>query len=226
VGLSLSPDGTTLLFHAEFTPAAANGEPPPAPVAIDAALRFSADTYNEQILSFVNNIRTRDGGTHVEGLKSCLTRALNQAARRAGKLKDGDANLAGEYVREGLTAVIGVSVAEPEFEGQTKGRLGNPEVRPAVASALGGELGRFLDFNPNILAAVVENAGRAQAAALAAKAAREVVRKKTLLTSTVLPGKLADCSSREASSEARCRGPVARALARRWPHLCPLLPSL
>ena len=199
VGLSLSSDGTTLLFHAEVTPSSSSDNTPQSPIAIDAALRYSDNSYNEQILSFVNNIRTKDGGTHVEGLKSCLTRTLNQSARRMGKLKEGDGNLAGDFIREGLTAIISVSVSEPEFEGQTKGRLGNPEVRPAVEAGLGGELSKFFDFHPEILNVIFENASRAQAAAAAAKAAREVVRKKTLLSSTVLPGKLADCSSREFS---------------------------
>jgi DNA gyrase/topoisomerase IV subunit B len=193
VGLSLSPDGTTLLFHAEIKPSSTSGSTPQTPIAIDAALRYTANSYNEQILSFVNNIRTRDGGSHVEGLKSCLTRTLNQSARRLGKLKEGDGNLAGDFIREGLTAIISVSVSEPEFEGQTKGRLGNPEVRPAVEAALGGELNKFFDFHPEILNVIFENASKAAAAAAAAKAAREVVRKKTLLQSTVLPGKLADC---------------------------------
>ncbi|KAL3779109.1 hypothetical protein HJC23_011812 [Cyclotella cryptica] len=197
-GLTLSDDGSTLLYHGTISPSS-NNNASPTPITIDIALRYSSNTYNEQILSFVNNIRTRDGGSHVEGLKSCLTRTINQQARRLGKLKDSDSNLSGDFVREGLTAIISVSVAEPEFEGQTKGRLGNPEVRPAVETALGGALSKFFDFHPDVLNVIFENASRAQAAAAAAKAAREVVRRKTLLQSTVLPGKLADCASRDLS---------------------------
>ena len=197
-GLTLSEDESTILYHGTTTPAS-NNNLVQTPITIDIALRYSANTYNEQILSFVNNIRTRDGGSHVEGLKSCLTRTINQQARRLGKLKDADSNLLGDYVREGLTAIISVSVAEPEFEGQTKGRLGNPEVRPAVEAAFGGALSKFFDFHPDVLNFIFENASRAQAAAAAAKAAREVVRRKTLLQSTVLPGKLADCASRDSN---------------------------
>ena len=197
-GLTLSEDESTILYHGTTTPAS-NNNLVQTPITIDIALRYSANTYNEQILSFVNNIRTRDGGSHVEGLKSCLTRTINQQARRLGKLKDADSNLLGDYVREGLTAIISVSVAEPEFEGQTKGRLGNPEVRPAVEAAFGGALSKFFDFHPDVLNYIFENASRAQAAAAAAKAAREVVRRKTLLQSTVLPGKLADCASRDSN---------------------------
>jgi DNA gyrase subunit B len=120
-------------------------------------------------------------------------------SKKVGKAKETAGNLPGEFVREGLTCVVSVSVPEPEFEGQTKGRLGNPEVRPAVDSILSKELVKLFEFRPDLLDAVYAKASAAQAAASAARAARDLVRRKTLLTSTVLPGKLADCASREAS---------------------------
>lgn len=121
----LTEDGATILCSGESTPAN-DGEP--APVSISVALRWSSDMYTESILSFCNNIRTRDGGSHVDGLKTSLTRTVNQMAKRTGKAKEGASNLPGEFIREGLTAIVSVSVPEPEFEGQTKGRLGKLEL--------------------------------------------------------------------------------------------------
>jgi DNA gyrase subunit B len=167
-------------------------------IALSVALRWSADQYTESILSFVNNIRTKDGGTHVEGLKSCITRTINTLTKKSGSSSDdGSSSIPGEYIREGLTAILSVQVPEPEFEGQTKTRLGNPHVRHAVEAIVSKELCKVFDWQPELLHLIVNKATMAQKAAQAAKAARDVVRRKTLLASAVLPGKLSDCASRD-----------------------------
>lgn len=168
-------------------------------VQVEVAFQWCIDAYSDTILGFANNIRTVDGGTHLEGLKTVLTRTMNNIARKRNKLKENDSNLAGENIREGLTAVISVKVPEPEFEGQTKTKLGNTEVRGIVDSLVGETLTEFLDFNPNVADAILEKAIQAFKAAEAARRARELVRRKSVLESSPLPGKLADCSSRDPS---------------------------
>ncbi len=168
-------------------------------VQVEAALQWCVDAYSDSILGFANNIRTVDGGTHIEGLKTVLTRTLNSFARKRGKRKEGDANLAGENIREGLTVVLSVKVPEPEFEGQTKTKLGNTEVRGIVDSLVGDSLSQYLEFNPSVIDLILEKAIQAFNAAEAARRARELVRRKSVLESSTLPGKLADCSSRDPS---------------------------
>lgn len=166
-------------------------------IYIEVALQWYIDTYNDNLLGFANNIRTIDGGTHLEGLKAVLTRTLNNIARKRNKLKENEPNLAGENVREGLTGVISVKVPEPEFEGQTKTKLGNTEVRGIVDSLVGEVLGEYLEFHPQIADTIIEKAVQAFKAAEAARRARELVRRKSVLESSPLPGKLADCSERD-----------------------------
>ncbi|KKD39957.1 DNA topoisomerase (ATP-hydrolyzing) subunit B [Limnoraphis robusta] len=166
-------------------------------VQIEVALQWCVDAYSDNILGFANNIRTIDGGTHLEGLKAVLTRTMNNFARKRNKLKENESNLGGENVREGLTAVISVKVPDPEFEGQTKTKLGNTEVRGIVDSLVGEVLTEYLDFHPNIADAVLEKAIQAFKAAEAARRARDLVRRKSVLESSPLPGKLADCSTRD-----------------------------
>ena len=166
-------------------------------IQVEVSLQWCADAYNDNLLGFANNIRTTDGGTHLEGLKTVLTRTINAVARKRNKLKDKDPNLGGENVREGMTGVISVKVPDPEFEGQTKTKLGNTEVRGVVDSLVGEVLTEYLDFNPGVADAIIDKAVQAFKAAEAARLAREQVRRKSVLESSPLPGKLADCSSRD-----------------------------
>ncbi|MEO0430729.1 MAG: DNA topoisomerase (ATP-hydrolyzing) subunit B [Cyanobacteria bacterium J06656_5] len=166
-------------------------------VQVEAALQWCVDAYSDNLMGFANNIRTVDGGTHLEGLKAVLTRTMNNFARKRNKRKDNESNLAGENIREGLTAVISVKVPEPEFEGQTKTKLGNTEVRGIVDSLIGEILSEYLDFNPSVVDSILEKAIQSFNAAEAARRARDLVRRKSVLESSTLPGKLADCSSRD-----------------------------
>jgi DNA gyrase subunit B len=166
-------------------------------VQIEVALQWCVDAFSDNVLGFANNIRTIDGGTHLEGLKAVLTRTMNSIARKRNKIKESEPNLAGENVREGLTAVISVKVPDPEFEGQTKTKLGNTEVRGIVDSLVGEVLTEYLEFRPQVADAILEKAIQAFKAAEAARRARDLVRRKSVLESSPLPGKLADCSSRD-----------------------------
>jgi DNA gyrase subunit B len=166
-------------------------------VQVEVALQWCVDAYTDNLLGFANNIRTIDGGTHLEGLKAVLTRTINSTARKRNKIKENEPNLGGENVREGLTGVISVKVPDPEFEGQTKTKLGNTEVRGIVDSLVGEVLSEFLEFNPQIADSILDKAIQAFKAAEAARHARELVRRKSVLESSPLPGKLADCSSRD-----------------------------
>jgi DNA gyrase subunit B len=164
---------------------------------VEIALQYTTG-YNETVLSFANNINTHEGGSHLTGFRNVLTRILNDYARKiSGQLKEADASLAGEDVREGLTAVISVKLPEPQFEGQTKTKLGNPEVRSIVEGIMSDGLGHFLEQSPNVGKAIIGKALDALRAREAARKARELTRRKSALESTTLPGKLADCSERD-----------------------------
>jgi DNA gyrase subunit B len=162
---------------------------------IEIALQYD-DGYNENTFTFVNNINTHEGGTHLTGFKAALTRSINEYARKTGLFKKGGLDaLSGDDVREGLTAVISVKVREPQFEGQTKTKLGNSEVKGAVESVVNQKLSEFLDETPGVGRAIIEKAVSAARAREAARKARDLTRKKSALETGVLPGKLADCSS-------------------------------
>lgn len=163
---------------------------------VEIALQYN-DSYNENLFSFANNIDTVEGGTHLIGFKAALTRVLNDYAKRFGFLKENDKNLSGEDVREGLTAVISVKVVDPQFEGQTKTKLGNSEIRGIVESIVSEAISNFLEENPAVGKSIIDKGLNAARAREAAKKARELTRRKTALESTSLPGKLADCSSKD-----------------------------
>jgi DNA gyrase subunit B len=164
--------------------------------AVEVALQYN-DTYTENVLAFANNINTVDGGTHVTGFRAALTSSLNDWARRAAILKDSDANLSGDDVREGLTAVISVKLTDPQFEGQTKAKLGNAEVKGQVQTAVADSLGQYLDENPADGRRIIEKCLTAARAREAARKARDLVIRKGALEGMSLPGKLADCQERD-----------------------------
>ncbi len=161
----------------------------------EIALQFN-DSYNELILSFANNIHTTDGGTHEDGFKRAFTRVINDYARKYNLLKENDKNFSGEDVREGLTVIISVKVRNAQFEGQTKTRLGNMEIRGLIDSIVSDKLTTYLEENPSVAKSIVEKALSASRARDAAKKARDLVRRKTAMETASLPGKLADCQSK------------------------------
>ena len=164
-------------------------------IPVEIAIQYTT-SYSENIYTFVNNINTVEGGTHLEGFKRALTKVFNDYARSHNILKEKDNNLQGEDIREGITAVVSVKVKEPQFEGQTKTKLGNSEVTGVVQSMVNEALSTFLEENPNVAKAILEKCISASRAREAARKARELVRKKNALETSTLPGKLADCSSK------------------------------
>ena len=167
-------------------------------IPIEVAIQYTT-SYSENVLSFTNNINTVEGGTHVEGLRRALTKTFNDYARSKNILKEKDSNLQGDDIREGITAVISVKVRNPQFEGQTKTKLGNSEVTGAVSTLISEKLGYYLEENPSIAKTIIEKCITASRARDAARRARELARRKTALDSITLPGKLADCIEKDAS---------------------------
>ena len=167
-------------------------------VMVEVAMQHN-DAYTENSYSFVNNITTPEGGTHVEGFRSALTKTFNDYARKNKLLKESEPNLSGEDIREGMTAIISVKIEDPQFEGQTKQKLGNSEARGAVASVVSGKLEIYLEQNPSVAKLVVEKSLMAQRARDAARKARDLTRRKSALDGMSLPGKLADCTDKDPS---------------------------
>lgn len=167
-------------------------------IQVEIAIQYN-DNFNENIYSFANNIHTHEGGTHESGFKSSLTRVINDYARKTNVLKDSNSNLSGDDVREGIAAIISVKIPDPQFEGQTKTKLGNSEVRGIVESLLAEKLQEFLEENPSTAKRIMEKSMQAARAREAARKARELTRRKSALEVSSLPGKLADCSSKDAA---------------------------
>jgi len=165
---------------------------------VEVCMQYN-DSYTENIFSFANNIDTREGGTHLVGFKAALTKVINDYARKYGIIKDNEKNLQGEDVREGLTAIVSVKLKNPQFEGQTKTKLGNSEMRSIVENVVTEKLSAFLEENPSVAKVIVEKATQAARAREAARKARELTRRKSALENTTLPGKLADCSEKDPS---------------------------
>lgn len=165
-------------------------------ILVEVALQYT-EAYNESILSFANNINTHSGGTHLTGFRNAITRVLNDYARKNNILKDSEQNLSGEDVREGLTAIVSVKLPNPEFEGQTKEKLGSQEAMGAVQDVVRDKFQEWLEFNPKNAKTIIEKTLQAQRAREAARKARELTRRKSVLENSTLPGKLADCSNRE-----------------------------
>ncbi|MCR5104508.1 MAG: DNA topoisomerase (ATP-hydrolyzing) subunit B [Eubacterium sp.] len=167
-------------------------------IYIEIAMQHN-DTYNENSLSFVNNVNTPEGGMHLTGFRNAITKTFNDYARNAKILKDNEENLTGEDIREGLTSVVSIKVEDPQFEGQTKQKLGNAEARTAVESLLSEQLTYYLEQNPNVAKIICEKSVQSQRARLAARKARDLTRRKSALDGMSLPGKLADCSDPDPS---------------------------
>jgi len=166
-------------------------------ITVEVAMQYT-DSYSETILSFANNINTHEGGTHLTGFRNALTRVVNDYAKKNNILKENDDNLSGDDVREGLTAIISVKIPDPQFEGQTKQKLGNSEVQTVVNAVAYEKIQEWLDFNPKFGRTIIEKALQSSRAREAARKARELTRRKSVLENSTLPGKLSDCSSREA----------------------------
>lgn len=186
----LNKNKTLLLDAPIYMEKIANG------TTVEIAMQYT-DAYNESVLSFANNINTHNGGTHLTGFRNGITRVINDYARKNNILKESEQNLTGEDVREGLTAIVSVKLENPEFEGQTKEKLGNQEVMGIVQDVVRDKLQEWLEFNPKVAKNIIEKTLQAQRAREAARKARELTRRKSVLENSTLPGKLADCSNRE-----------------------------